>query len=103
MNSRRHFMRLAAVSGASILAGRNAIAADAPVLDEKDPQAAALGYVADATKANKAKFPTYAAGRTCGNCQLYQGAAGTATGPCPIFGGKQVAAKGWCSAWVKKA
>lgn len=102
MGSRRQFIRLAACSGAAMLAGREAFAADAPVLDEKDPQAVALGYVTDATKANKAKYPTYAAGQACGNCQFYQGKAGAAMGPCPLFGGKQVMVKGWCSAYAKK-
>ncbi len=102
MTSRRHFIRLAACSGAAFAAG-TAIAADAPVLDEKDPQAVALGYVADSAKANKAKYPNHTPAQMCGNCALYQGKAGSAMGPCPIFGGKQVQAKGWCSAYVKKA
>ena len=102
MKSRRDFIRLAAVSGAA-LAANGVRAADAPVLDEKDPQAVALGYVADATKVNKAKYPNYAAGQVCSNCQFYQGKAGSAMGPCPLYGGKQVAAKGWCSAYAKKA
>ncbi len=102
MESRRTFIRLAALSGVGVLAVRNALA-DAPVLDEKDPQAVALGYVADASKANKAKYPNYAAGQACANCQFYQGKAGSTMGPCPLYGGKQVAAKGWCSAYAKKA
>lgn len=103
MNSRRHFIRLAACSGAVVLAGREALSADPPMADEKDPQAAALGYVADATKANKAKYPNYAVGQTCATCQFYQGKAGSASGACPVLGGKSVAAKGWCSAYAKKA
>lgn len=100
MTSRRHFVALLPLAGsASLLRAQ----APGPVLDPKDPQAASLGYVVDATKADKAKFPKYAAGQACGNCQLYQGAAGSTQGPCPIFQNKQVAAKGWCSAWVKKA
>jgi High potential iron-sulfur protein len=71
-------------------------------LDPKDPQATALGYVADATKTDTKKFPKYAAGQVCGNCALYQGKAGDAGGGCPLFAGKQVSAKGWCSAWAKK-
>jgi hypothetical protein len=102
MNSRRQFIRLAAFSGALALASREAFA-DAPMLDEKDPQAVGLGYVADAAHANKAKYASYTAGQACSGCQLYQGKAGSATGPCPLFAGKQVAAKGWCSAYVKKA
>jgi hypothetical protein len=88
-----------AAAGAAITTG---VRAQAKV-DEKDPQAAALGYVADATKADTKKFPKYAAGQNCGNCALYQGKAGDAGGNCPLFAGKQVAAKGWCSAYAKKA
>ena len=100
MNSRRSFIQILPVTGAALFAARFALAAD---VDPKDPQAAALGYVTDATKADKAKYPQYAAGQTCANCQLYQGKATDATGGCPLFAGKTVAAKGWCSAWAKKA
>jgi hypothetical protein len=103
MNSRRTLIRWIALSGLSALGAGEAFAADAPVLDEKDPQAVALGYVADSTKANKAKYPNYAAGQMCSNCQFYQGKVGAAMGPCPLYAGKQVAAKGWCSAYAKKA
>jgi len=72
-------------------------------LDEKDPQAAALGYVADATRADAKKYPKYAPGQNCAGCALFQGKAGDAAGNCPLYAGKQVSAKGWCSAWVKKA
>jgi High potential iron-sulfur protein len=74
-----------------------------PLLDEKDPAAGALGYVNDATKTDKAKYPKYADGQNCSNCALYQGAAGSAQGGCPLFPGKNVSAKAWCSAYAKKA
>jgi High potential iron-sulfur protein len=77
-------------------------AGNAPMVDEKDPQAVALNYVSDATNIDKAKHPTYAAGSACSNCTLYQGQAGAAAGPCPLFAGKQVSAKGWCGSYVKK-
>jgi High potential iron-sulfur protein len=99
MSTRRNFIRLVPVAGAGLLAGT---AWSQAMVDEKDPMAASLGYVADATKANKTKYPKYAAGQVCGNCALYQGKAGAAAGPCGIFPGKQVAAKGWCSAYAKK-
>jgi High potential iron-sulfur protein len=74
------------------------------MVDEKDAQAAALGYVADAAKVDAKRFPKYAAGQNCANCALYQAkAAGDKAGGCSLFAGKQVAAAGWCSAWVKKA
>ena len=72
-------------------------------LDEKDPQAVALGYVADTTKADAKKYPKHAASQMCSNCALYQGKPSDAAGACPLFAGKLVAAKGWCSAWAKKA
>lgn len=98
-NTRRtFFMTLAA--GSSILATTAQAQAK---LNEKDPQAVALGYVADATKTDTKKFPKYAAGQVCTNCALYQGKATDAAGGCPLFAGKQVAGKGWCSAWAKKA
>jgi hypothetical protein len=76
--------------------------ATGPLVDEKDAQAAALGYVAVAAKADKAKFPKYADGQMCSNCSLYQGGA-AGQGGCPLFPGKQVLAKAWCSAYNKKA
>ncbi|NBO12244.1 MAG: hypothetical protein EBZ06_06625 [Betaproteobacteria bacterium] len=77
--------------------------AQAPMLSETDAQAASLGYRADATKVDKAKYPRYAAGQLCVNCTLYQGKPDSAAGGCSIFPGKQVAGKGWCSAYNKKA
>jgi hypothetical protein len=103
MNTRRHFIRCVSVCGAAVLTGAEALAADLPMVDEKDPTAASLGYVADATKANKAKYATYAAGQNCSACALYQGKAGDAAGPCPLYAGKRVSSKGWCSAFAKKA
>ena len=98
MNTRRVFLMTLTASGATFAAGAHAQAK----LDEKDAQAVALGYVAEASKTDTQKFPKYAAGQNCANCALYQGKAGDAAGGCPLFGAKQVAAKGWCSAWAKK-
>lgn len=96
---RRVFLMTVAHTGAVLSIGAQA----QTKLDEKDPQAAALGYVADATKADTKKFPRYAAGQHCQTCALYQGKPADAAGACPLFAGKLVAAKGWCSAWAKKA
>ena len=102
MTTRRTFIQIIPLAGSLALLSQ-AARADATRVDEKDPQAAALGYVADAAKADKSRYPRYAAGQTCGTCQLFQGKAGETAGPCPLFGAKQVAAKGWCSAYAKKA
>ena len=102
MTSRRQFIQIVPFASAALLASRSVFAADLPMLDEKDPQAAALGYVADAAKADKAKFKNFAAGQNCVTCQLFQAKPGEAAGPCPLFVGKNVTAKGWCSAFAKK-
>lgn len=91
----------------SLAAGTSALAASAAMaqakLDEKDPTAAALGYVADSAKADNKKYPKHDAAQKCSNCQLFQGKAGAAEGACPLFPGKVVSANGWCVSWVKKA
>ncbi|OZA47507.1 high-potential iron-sulfur protein [Polaromonas sp. 17-63-33] len=89
-------------SGVHTLALNGKVQAQAMV-SETDPQAAALGYKADASKVDKAKYPKYAAGQKCDNCALYQGKPGSAAGGCSLFGAKQVAGPGWCSAYAKKA
>ena len=99
MTSRRRFIQIVPLAGAALL---SAGTASAQLVAEKDPQAVALGYVADATKADKAKFKTYAAGQLCSNCALYQGKITDVAAACPLFAGKQVASKGWCSAYAKK-
>ena len=102
---RRFFVGAGTAIGAAALAGvlpRQARADDLPHLSPTDATAQTLGYVEDATKADKAKYPTYAAGNSCANCNFFQG--GTAAwGGCQLFPGKAVASKGWCSAHAKKA
>jgi len=101
MSNRREFFVQITACGSALMASQ-AFAA-APMVAETDSQAAALGYKADGTKTDKAKFPKYAAGQSCASCALFQGKATDGAGACPLFAGKQVAGKGWCSAWAKKA
>ena len=96
---RRVFLMTLAVSGAALATRALAQA----LVDEKSPQATALGYVAEAKRVDVKKYPKFAAGQNCASCALYQGKAGDQAGGCPLFAGKQVAAAGWCSAWAKKA
>jgi anaerobic selenocysteine-containing dehydrogenase len=96
---RRVFLMTLAASGAALATHAQAQA----LLDEKDAQAIALGYVADAKRVDTKKYPKFAAGQNCTNCALYQGKAADKAGGCPLFGAKQVAGAGWCSAWAKKA
>ena len=101
MSNRREFVVKLGMGAGALVSG--AVFAAAPMVDDKDPTAGSLGYKADASKVDKAKFPKFAAGQHCGNCALFQGKAGDAAGGCPLFAGKQVAGTGWCSAYNKKA
>ncbi len=101
LHSRRTF--LIAVAGASSAAMIGTQARAQAMVAETDAQAQGVGYKADATKVDKAKYPKYAAGQMCSNCALYQGKGTDASGGCGLFPGKAVAGKGWCSAYSKKA
>lgn len=105
MKPNRRIFVIQSLVGAGVLATTRLAQAQAaaPLVQENEPQAVALGYKNDATKADKAKYPKYAAGQNCANCALYQGKPTDAAAACPLFAGKQVAAKAWCSAWAKKA
>lgn len=99
-SNRRTFI-LQSIAATGLVAATGAAQAQ-PMVSEKDPAAAGLGYKEDATKVDKAKAPKYAAGQNCGNCALFQGKAGAAAGACPLFAGKQVSAKAWCNSYAKK-
>ncbi|MEO6745703.1 MAG: high-potential iron-sulfur protein [Caldimonas sp.] len=91
------------IVAASPFAASLAAAQAAAKLEENDPQAVALGYKADSTKVDKAKYPQHAPTQVCSGCNFYQGKPTDAMAPCQIFANKQVPAKAWCSAYVKKA
>ena len=95
---RRVFLMTLAATGSVLATGARAQA----MVDEKDAQAVALGYVADAKRVDTKKFPKFVAGQNCTNCALDQGKATDKAGGCPLFAAKQVAGPGWCSAWAKK-
>lgn len=101
MNSRRKFLKLVPIAAVPLVDVAWAQGTQ-PMVDEKEPQAVALGYVSDAKRADKTKFPKYAPPQHCAICQFYQGAATAPKAPCTIFGGRQVAGPGWCSAFVAK-
>jgi hypothetical protein len=103
MTTRRQFVTTLVPAAAMLIGAAKTLQAQPARLEESDALAGSLGYKHDATKVDAKKFATYAAGRNCGNCNLYQGKAGDAWAACAAVGGKQVNAKGWCVAWVKKA
>jgi len=77
-------------------------AKELPHLDEKDKLAVTIGYHADASKVDAAKYPVHKAGQLCSNCGQIQGQDGDLWRPCKIFPGRSVAAGGWCKVWIKR-
>jgi High potential iron-sulfur protein len=97
LDRRRLLQRLAlAIPVALVFTPRaRGASAAAPLLDAASPEAKAVKYVEDASKASGA-----AAGSSCASCALYQGGDGSKQGACQIFPGKEVKAAGWCSSWA---
>ncbi|WP_439587111.1 high-potential iron-sulfur protein [Hydrogenophaga sp.] len=103
-SNRRIFMLQLAAGGSALLAASvHAQTPPPPMVTDRDATAAALGYTVDATKVDIKKYPKYARGQRCGNCQLYTGKVGEPAGACGIFPGKLVSANAWCSAYAQKA
>ena len=98
MKDRRKFISRVATVCVAILSVGKLTSSHAVMLTQGDPNAKALGYVANASNAKSDKLK---AGSNCSNCALFQGGSGDA-GNCPLFGGKKVVAAGWCMAWVPK-
>ena len=86
--------KIALAASASALAVTEARAADAPLIAEDDPEAKAVKYVEDTTRAKEGM------GNRCDTCSLYQGKDGATQGGCQIFKGKLVKAAGWCASWA---
>ena len=99
-SSRRVFIARVVAGGTAIITV-GAQAQGAPMVDEKDAQASALGYVADTKKADAKKYPKHTNDQKCSNCQFWQGSASDAWAGCALFGRKQIAASGWCTAYKK--
>ena len=102
--NRRGFIKSAVAASTGLLIARVSHA-QGPVVAADDPTAVALGYVADQSTVDTAKWPKKAgpdgAGQQCTSCAIYQ-AIDNEYGACPIFAGKRVHAAGWCNSWVQK-
>lgn len=108
--SRRNFLQIASTSVVGLAVIVPALHAAAPVapatlpnLELNNPTAKALGYVEDAAKVDKAKYPKHTADQICANCALMQGNVKNVRNPCVLFPGRSVASKGWCASFAKKA
>ena len=97
--SRRSLLKAGSATLATLVIARSVEAEEE--LSPQDPTAVALGYVADASTVDAAKWPQKTDGSQCSNCVLYAATDG-GLGKCSIFPGKLVNANGWCSAWNGK-
>jgi len=109
MINRRNFLKLGITAGGGALA-LSAIPIQlvaAEEVTESEPLAQAMGYKADATQVDTAKFPKRAgeagASQFCHNCALFAGSADAEVAPCSIFQNRPVRGAGWCNAWVAKS
>ena len=73
------------------------------IVSNDSATAVAMGYVADHTSVDTAKWTKKAApggeNQKCTSCTIYQ-RIDDDYGLCPIFVGKRVHANGWCNGWV---
>ena len=69
------------------------------LLVETEPQAIALGYVADANKVDRGIQPKFNPGQFCKSCNFFKIGPEGSTGTCKLFSGKRVSAIGWCSGY----
>lgn len=99
--NRRNFLKTTAVAGSGLLIARFSHAQE--IVTEDDGTAVAMGYAADHTTVDTAKWTKKAgpdgAKQQCTTCTLYQ-KVDEEYGLCPIFAGKRVHASGWCNGWV---
>ncbi|MGC4029785.1 MAG: high-potential iron-sulfur protein [Steroidobacteraceae bacterium] len=97
--ARRRLLRALALA-ATISAPRWALAAAAArtPLDEKEPAARTIDYVADAKTVNVGTHPTYKRGQSCTTCSFIEFGSGRQRG-CSIVPGRLVNAAGWCKLW----
>lgn len=97
---RRHFVRLACLSGLIPLIDLSpdkAFAAPAGEVSVDEPLAKSLHYVLDADEAKE--HPRYKEGNNCANCMFFKPDMNNG---CTLFGSRPVRAKGWCQSWVAK-
>jgi hypothetical protein len=73
-----------------------------PMASETSPNSVALSYVADASRVDTSRNPTFIPGSKCANCALFLGPPDAEAAPCPLFPGELVAGPGWCSAWARR-
>ena len=95
---RRHFIRLACMSGliplVDLHSGR-AFAAPSGEVSVDEPLAKSLNYVLDASESKE--HPKYKEGSDCSNCMFFKPEMNNG---CALFSNRPVRKEGWCQSWV---
>lgn len=99
MNTRREFLQMLPAGGATLLLTQTASAQQYPHLGEAETRALEVGYVEDAARVDRQKYPKYRPGQLCTTCELYQAKPTQPWAPCTLFPRRVVAGKGWCDAF----
>lgn len=97
---RRHFVRLACMSGLIPLIDLSpdkAFAASDGEVSVDEPLAKSLNYVLDAKEAKN--LPKFKEGSDCANCMFFKPELNDG---CVLFGNRKVRKEGWCQSWVAK-
>lgn len=89
---------LLAIAG---LTRRAAAAAERTLLDEKEPAALKIGYVANSRKVDPAANPGFKRSHTCATCAFIDFGTARQRG-CSLVPGRLVEAGGWCRLWKLK-
>ena len=99
--TRRTLVGVAAATMGTALIARVSHAQE--IVSNDNSTALAMGYVADHTTVDTAKWTKKGApggeNQKCTSCSIYQ-RLDDDYGLCPIFVGKRVHANGWCNGWV---
>ncbi|MGE5865660.1 MAG: high-potential iron-sulfur protein [Rhizobacter sp.] len=103
MTSRRTFL-LTTLSCAGTAAAAPPARKPAPPrpLREDDPHAVAVGYVEDAARVDRKRYPKFTPDQDCARCDLYKAPVDAPWGPCTVFPGQLVAGRGWCDVFVTR-
>lgn len=79
---------------------RSAAAAPGPLLDEKEPAAVKIAYVANARKVDP-KTPGFKRSQTCATCAYIAFGTGRQRA-CSVVNNRLVESAGWCKLWKLK-
>jgi hypothetical protein len=83
---------------ATVGSPRRAAAAVGKLLDEKEPAAKSIGYVANSRTVDPKVYPSYKRSQTCATCAFIKFGTGRQRA-CSVVADRLVESAGWCKLW----